>query len=71
MGKGVDWEVERGPFRVERYGPRFEIMERRGGYRLSLLCKSDRQHLRVLLDLMDREEAGDREVLALGERRRA
>ncbi len=71
MGRGADWVVERGPFRVERFGPRFEVFERTGGYRLSLLSKSDRQHFRALLDLMDCEEAGERAVLVLGERRMA
>jgi hypothetical protein len=70
MGRGADWVMERGAFRVEQHGSTFEVMERRGGYRLSLLSKRDRDNLRALLDRMDRIES-PAPILALGERRKA
>lgn len=55
-------------FRAERYGSIVEVLERQGSYRLSLMGKRDRDALRKLLDLVDREEAGLPGVLALRER---
>ncbi len=69
MGKGADFVVEAGCFRAERYGSTVEVMERTGGYRLSLMSKHDRDSLRKLLDLVENEEAG-LTVLALDERGR-
>lgn len=58
---------EEGMFRAETYGPVVEIMERVGGYRLSLMTPGDIAALRRLLD---RVEARDefQPVLVLGER---
>jgi hypothetical protein len=69
VGKGADFVVEAGCFRAERHGDIVELMERQGSYRLSLMSKHDRDSLRKLLDLVEREEAG-LTVLALGERGR-
>jgi hypothetical protein len=68
--RAADFTVESGPLRAERFGSLWEVMERRGGYRLTLLGKRDREELRKLLDLMDNAEAG-KPVLVLDERRRA
>jgi hypothetical protein len=65
VGRGADRILEQGAFRAEAYGSLVELMERQGGYRLTLFGKNDRDQLRRLLDRLDAEE---RPVLALGER---
>lgn len=70
MGRGPDIVVELGMFRIETYGSVAELMERQGGYRLSLYGKHDRDVLRALLDRLDEQEAYQ-PVLALEERERA
>jgi hypothetical protein len=71
MGRGSDFTLEVGSFRAERYGSLVELLETRGSYRLTLYGKRDRDALRKMLDLLDNEEAGLPEVLALDERRGA
>lgn len=66
MGKGADGVFEVGAFRAEQYGSIVEVMERRGGYRLSLMGRRDREALRGLLDLLDAQDKSP--VLALVER---
>ncbi len=68
MGRGSDVVLEVGAFRVEVYGSTAELMERRGGYRLPLLGRRDRESLRKLLDQLDAQDKAP--VLALVERGR-
>lgn len=56
MGRGADRVEEVGAFRAEQYGSVVELMESRGGYRLSLMGKRDRDALRALLDRFDQEQ---------------
>lgn len=70
MGRGADWIEERGALRAEKYGSVVELMESKGGYRLPLFGKRDRDSLRALLDAMDARDVAS-PALALDERRRA